>query len=76
MATHSSILAFIIPWTEMPGGLQSMGPQSQMGLNDYSLGIVYPRAKFLSISGPVKLICFQNMMVRQRIDFPIQKGRK
>ena len=27
MATHSSILAWEIPWTEDPGGLQSMGPQ-------------------------------------------------
>ena len=25
MATHSSVLARIIPWTEEPGGLQSMG---------------------------------------------------
>ena len=25
MATHSSILAWTIPWTEDPGGLQSMG---------------------------------------------------
>ena len=25
MATHSSILAGIIPWAEKPGGLQSMG---------------------------------------------------
>ena len=25
MATHSSILAWIIPWMEEPGGLQSMG---------------------------------------------------
>ena len=25
MATHSSILAWIIPWTEEPGGLQSLG---------------------------------------------------
>ena len=25
MATHSSILASRIPWTEEPGGLQSMG---------------------------------------------------
>ena len=25
MATHSSILAWTIPWTEEPGGLQSMG---------------------------------------------------
>ena len=27
MATHSSILAWRIPWTEEPGGLQSIGPQ-------------------------------------------------
>ena len=27
MATHSSILAWRTPWTEEPGGLQSMGSQ-------------------------------------------------
>ena len=27
MATHSSMLAWRIPWTEEPGGLQSMGLQ-------------------------------------------------
>ena len=27
MATHSSILAWSIPWREEPGGLQSMGLQ-------------------------------------------------
>ena len=27
MATHSGILAGEIPWTEEPGGLQSMGLQ-------------------------------------------------
>ena len=27
MATHSSILAWEIPWTEEPGRLQSMGSQ-------------------------------------------------
>ena len=27
MATHSSIFAWRIPWTEEPGGLQSMGSQ-------------------------------------------------
>ena len=36
MATHSSILAWKIPWTEEPGGLQSMGSQkSQTQLSDY-----------------------------------------
>ena len=28
VATHSSIVAWEIPWTEEPGGLQSMGSQS------------------------------------------------
>ena len=27
MATHSSVLAWSIPWTEEPGGLQAMGSQ-------------------------------------------------
>ena len=34
MATHSSILAGRIPWAEGPGGLQSMGTQSQTQLSD------------------------------------------
>ena len=34
MATHSSILAWRIPWTEEPGGLQSMGLQSWTRLSD------------------------------------------
>ena len=35
MATHSSILAWEIPWTEEPGGLQSMGSQkSRAQLSD------------------------------------------
>ena len=29
MATHSSILAWRIPWTKEPGGLQSPGLQSR-----------------------------------------------
>ena len=29
VATHSSILAWRIPWTEEPGGIQSMGLESQ-----------------------------------------------
>jgi len=32
MATHSSILGWRTPWTEEPGGLQSMGSQ-RVGLD-------------------------------------------
>ena len=34
MATHSSVLAWRIPWTEEPGGLLSMG--SHRGRHDWS----------------------------------------
>ena len=34
MATHSSISAWKIPWTEDPGRLQSMGLQSQTRLSN------------------------------------------
>ena len=36
MATHSSILAWRIPWTQEPGGLQSTGSQSQTRLSDFT----------------------------------------
>ena len=35
-ATHSSTLAWKIPWTEEPGGLQSMGSLSQTRLSDFT----------------------------------------
>ena len=34
IGTHSSILAWEIPWTEEPCGLQSIGSQSQTPVND------------------------------------------
>ena len=34
MATHSSTLAWKIPWTEKPGRLQSVGSQSQTRLSE------------------------------------------
>ena len=38
MAPHSNTLAWKIPWTEEPGGLQSMGSlQSQTRLSDFTL---------------------------------------
>ena len=37
MATHSCILAWKIPWTEKPGGLQSLGPQSRTQLSTHSV---------------------------------------
>ena len=43
MTTHSSILAWEIPWTEEPSGLQSMGSQkSRTQLSDLSATITHP----------------------------------
>ena len=39
-ATHSSILAKKVPWTEEPDGLQSMGPQSMVGHDRAHLGVL------------------------------------
>ena len=39
MATHSNILAWRIPWTEEPGGLQSIGSQRDTQLSRHALRI-------------------------------------
>ena len=41
MVTHSSTLAWRIPWIEEPGGLQCIGLQSQTGLKQLSSSIMY-----------------------------------
>ena len=55
MAPHSSTLAWKIPWTEEPGGLQSIG----------SLGVRHDRATSLSRIGegngnPLQCSCLEN----------------
>ena len=50
LATHSSILAWRIPWTEKPGGLQSMGSQSQMGLSNLAQACMKAHVKTQSVS--------------------------
>ena len=41
MAAYSSTLAWRIPWTEEPGGLQSMGSQSRTRLDDFTFRHFY-----------------------------------
>ena len=40
MATHSSVFAWRTPWTEEPGGLESIGPQ-RVGHNGSDLAHMY-----------------------------------
>ena len=50
MATHSSILAWRIPWTEEPGGLQSMGlqrvEQITLSLSYFDFNWIQPQLYF------------------------------
>ena len=40
MATHSSILAWRIPWTEQPGRLQSMAIRKHLSLYEMSFPVL------------------------------------
>ena len=57
MATHSSILAWKIPWTEEPGRLQSMGSQRVRHdwANSLSLSLCY------SLDVQTRVICFTSL---------------
>ena len=72
MATHSSILAWRIPWTEKPGGLQSMGLQ-RVG-NNWATEQSQPQGYLLFLAtakicrtdyvkkGPLNLTVFQQLV--------------
>ena len=57
MSTHSSILAWEIPWTEEPSGLQSMRLQSQTRLSThtYSTGLHNRYPALIEIRAVTKL---------------------
>ena len=58
MTTHSSILAWRIPWTEEPGGLQSMGSQRvRHNLSTERTGtqLISIKAKIKSLGSPLYL---------------------
>ena len=52
MATHSTILAWKIPWTEEPGGLQSMGSQSwsQLSMHTHAPALHLISFSYLSLA--------------------------
>ena len=52
MATHSSILAWRIPWTEEPGGLQSIGSQRiwhNWATNTFTFMYIHIQWKFVHL---------------------------
>ena len=65
IATHSSILAWRIPWTEEPGGLQSIGSQrvrhhwSDLAHKDPWIGKIPWRS-----GNPLQFSCLENLIDR------------
>ena len=55
MATHSSTLAWKIPWTEKPCRLQSMGSQSRTRLSDFTSLHSVVRKSMCIISFSIKI---------------------
>ena len=49
MATHSSFLAWRIPWIEEPGGLQSVGMQSTTSSCLVVMSFPFPIKPFLGV---------------------------
>ena len=56
MATHSSILAWEIPWTEELGGLQSMGLQ-RVG-HDWQIKQLFPNSHVICLLCPLSSLMF------------------
>ena len=76
MATHSSILARSIPWTEKPGGLQSMGSQSWTRLkrrSTHTSYFIYIRFASLKCKTQWFLILVTDARVRQPGSQPVLK---
>ena len=64
MAIHSSILAWEIPRTEEPGGLQSMGPQRvRMTEHAHTSQILYKSMRGSPSSLRAKPICMPDLHI-------------
>ena len=59
MATHSSILAWKIPWKEGPGRLQSMGSLSWTGLSGFTFTFHF-HALEKEMEHPLQCSCLEN----------------
>ena len=54
MATHSSVLAWRISWTEEPGGLQSTGSQRESDTTEVT---EHTHTKYIKVLAFVILMC-------------------
>ena len=77
MATHSSILAQRISWTEEPGGLQSMASQSLTRLSDWTHAAhthTHSRYTYWGMNSQVLIFCyFTGLAVAESSDKHLQQ---
>ena len=66
MATHSTILVWRLPWTEEPGGLQSMGPQRVRQTERLSWHALYNEV-FVPINLSSHVLCFYLIILWGRV---------
>ena len=73
MATHSNILAWEIPWTEEPSGLQSMGSQSDTTeqLSKHTLVV-----QWLRLPLPTKRVWIRSLVREQKSHTLVAKKPK
>ena len=70
MATHSSILAWRIPWTEEPGGLQSMGLQTEATLHACMVILFLVFKGIAILSSTVTVLIYIPTNSARRFPFP------
>ena len=75
MATHSSILAWTIPWTEEPGGVQSMGLQSWTRLSDFHFLFFFHSIKYENFNSVWKVEKVEFLQVRKSYRWMIKTHR-
>ena len=73
MATHSSTLAWKMPWMEEPGKLQSMGSQSQTPLSDFTLLLLYVlELLFIHIKHLLRPIVCQTLFYKLKMKLALE----
>ena len=69
MATHSRILAWRIPWTEEPGGVQSMGssPRARDDLASKPPSFVRLHTHLRDIAGSAAEYCSKVNVIKKQV---------
>ena len=74
MATRSSILAWEIPWTEEPGGLQSMGSQRVGDDSDWAHTHINTTQSFRGANGVFVKHSLQHLLDKQNCTWEMAAG--